>query len=213
MVACSCARMGTGLVTILATKESADVYRITLPPHLMVRDDLEWFDERVSALIFGSGGLPGIEPNYCSNLPVVLDADALANLPTKLSANYVLTPHEGEFHKAFPNLDGTKIERALQAATESGAYVVLKGPDTVIASPDGQHIVNDHASPWLATAGSGDVLAGMIGGLAAQQMPLFEACCAAVWIHGEAAQRFGIGLVASDLPAMIPQVLGTLVDV
>ena len=190
-------------------------------------------DERLSAALIGPGASGGTHPGglkglvltvLASGCPVVLDADALSvfqDEPTLLFAAIaghgrpvVMTPHQGEFDRLFcsslaADCDG-KLSRARRAAQMSGAIVVLKGADTVIAAPDGRAVINASAPATLATAGSGDVLSGMVLGLLAQGMPAWQAACAAVWLHGEAAQSFGPGLIADDLPEAIPEALRRL---
>ena len=146
----------------------------------------------------------------------MLDADAitvfendLVSLKNAIKGACILTPHEGEFSRLF-SLDDHRVKSAKNAAQTSGAIVVLKGSETIIAAPDGRVIVNRNAPATLATAGSGDVLAGIITGLLAQGMQPYFAAAAATWLHGEAANTFGIGLLAEDLPVMLPKVLEKL---
>ncbi|MEM6851463.1 MAG: ADP/ATP-dependent (S)-NAD(P)H-hydrate dehydratase, partial [Pseudomonadota bacterium] len=156
-------------------------------------------------------------------VPCVLDADALTSFEDvsadlfgairKAAAPVALTPHAGEFARLFPSIDVAsegRIAAAARASSLSGALVVFKGPDTIVADGAGRAAINASAPPTLATAGSGDVLAGMIGGLLAQGSSAFEAACAAVWLHGVAAAHFGPGLIAEDLPDLIPGALRAL---
>jgi hydroxyethylthiazole kinase-like uncharacterized protein yjeF len=161
-----------------------------------------------------------------SDAAVVLDADALtsfagrsgdlaAAVKRRSGKPVVLTPHEGEFIRLFNEIwhnsnVKSKYEKTLLAASRCGAIVLLKGADTIIASPDGRAAITANAPPTLATAGAGDVLAGIIAGLLAQAMPAFEAACAGVWLHGEAAAEFGPGLISEDLPDILPKVFQRL---
>lgn len=210
-LACAAAaRVGAGLVTLLCDADAADLYRAALPAHILVRGDLAWDDSRITARILGCGGLPdGFSrkraADWCG--PLVLDAAALDLWPHAPHTARILTPHEGEFARLFPDIKGDRATRAAKAAQATSSVLVLKGEHTLIAAPDGRMVLNRHAGPMLATAGTGDVLAGMIGGLAAMGMDPFMAACAAVWMHGDAGIRFGAGLVATDLPDMLPAVI------
>ena len=176
-------------------------------------------DRRFTAYLIGPGaGVNDETRNRAlamlrTGRPTVLDADAITafqsdpnTLFRAIAGQCVLTPHEGEFQRLF-DATGDKPTRARVASQLSGAVIVLKGADTVIAAPDGRQIINRNAPPTLATAGSGDVLSGILLGLLAQGMPPFHAAAAGVWIHGEAAKVFGPGLLAEDLPDLLPGVM------
>ena len=150
-----------------------------------------------------------------SHLPdpfdLVLDADAIRLWPTQTARTCIVTPHEGEFDRYFEGYTGDTETRAMEAAATSGAIIVLKGPQTVIAAPDRKTVLNTTASPYLAKAGTGDVLAGLITGLLAQGMPAFDAACAGVWIHGQAGARIGPGLIPQDIFSEIRSILADLI--
>lgn len=228
-------RIGAGLVTVASPPDALIVNASHLTA-VMVRsvDGAEGLagllaDHRLNAVVIGPG--LGIGPETVARVAavldgpraVVLDADALTSHrddPAGLFARIagrshpvVMTPHDGEFARLFPDIAAAglpKTVRARQAAARSGAVVVLKGADTVIAAPDGRAAINDNAPPWLATAGSGDVLSGIIGGLVAEGMPGFEAAAMGVWAHGAAGERAGIGLIAEDLAPALRDVLRAL---
>ena len=235
-------RAGAGLVTVASPSDALPVLASALSA-LMTRvsDGAAALaallgDVRKNAVALGPGlGVgAGTRAQVCAALApsptgqqpraVVLDADALVSFAAEPDALFaairaggqavVLTPHDGEFARLFPDLAklGSKLERTRAAAVASGAVVLLKGPDTVVAHPDGRASIAASEAPWLATAGSGDVLAGMVTGLLAQAVPTFEAASGAVWMHAEAARLFGPGLIAEDLPEMLPRVLATLFD-
>ncbi len=213
-LACAAARRaGAGMVTLLADS-------FLLPPEagLIVRaDPLESLigDARRKIWVCGPGlGVAEAGAKLAALLAaqktVLADADALtacAGAPEKLRGVAVITPHAGEFFRVFGPPGTDKLAAARQAAFATGAVTVLKGADTVIASPDGRAAINDNAPAWLATGGTGDVLAGIIAALLAQGMQPFEAACAGVWLHGAAAQDIGAGLIAEDLPDAIAKVL------
>jgi hydroxyethylthiazole kinase-like uncharacterized protein yjeF len=230
-------RAGAGLVTIASPRDALTV-NAAASLAVMVRpvdgaDGLADFlsDPRRNSVVLGPGGGVGREMRemvlaaLASERAVVLDADALtsfADAPQALfaalrrrSTAALLTPHEGEFIRVFKSIydkPRSKLERARQAAEAAGAVILLKGPDTVVAAPDGRAAIADNAPSWLATAGSGDVLAGFAVACLGQGMPVFEAAAAAAWLHGEAGVEAGPGLIAEDLPEVMPKVYRRLFD-
>ena len=228
LAARAAARSGAGLTTIAVPEHAFAIYAAALTsimaqPLTKDEDFARLLDDaRYTAFSIG----PGAGVSEATRLrtlrmletgkAVVVDADAIsafAARPEELFESIrgacVITPHEGEFKRIF-DVSGDKLSRARQAARRSGAVVVLKGADTVIAAPDGRAVINGNAPATLATAGSGDVLGGFILGLLAQSMDAFPAAAAAVWLHGAAAAGFGAGLIAEDLPDLLPAVLSQL---
>jgi hydroxyethylthiazole kinase-like uncharacterized protein yjeF len=233
-------RAGAGLVTLFSPRDALAVNAAALTA-VMVRavDNAVQFgeqlsDKRLNACVIGPGAGIGqrtrdfVRTALGLDRALVLDADALtsfADAPDQLfeaikattERKVVLTPHEGEFARLFNDLSSqdssrSKLERARAAAERSGAVLLLKGPDTAVASPDGRATIAANAPPWLATAGAGDVLAGIIAGLLAQGVPAFEAASIGVWMHGEAASEAGPGLISEDLPETLPAVFRRLYD-
>jgi len=187
-----------------------------LPSSIVQIDHAPVNDERIGCLLIGPGlgDVPQVLTlALTSKAPKVIDADGITHLgePERLKGqDAIITPHEGEFVKLFGELPGSKPERALEAAKRSGAVVVYKGPDTLVASPDGRLRFSPRAHPWLASAGTGDVLAGVIAAMRARGLPSFEAACAGVWLHGRAAEIAGQQLIADDLAAAIPAAIASL---
>jgi hydroxyethylthiazole kinase-like uncharacterized protein yjeF len=233
-------RTGAGLVTLASPRAALTVNAATSLA-VMVRaadgvDELRGLlaDSRLNAAALGPGLGVGVNTRALVEVAldgeraVVLDADALTSFaddPGELFAAIkaspgrpvVLTPHRGEFARLFNNItqayeNASKLDSVRAAAKASGAVVLLKGPDTVIAAPDGRAAINENAPAWLATAGSGDVLAGMIAGLLAQHMPAFEAASAGAWLHGEAGNEAGPGLISEDLPEALPTIYRRLFE-
>jgi len=228
MAARAAGSIGAGLTTIAVPEIALGVYAsaltsIMVHPIAKAGDfDRLLDDARLSAFLIGPGAGVSAETHaralafLATGRPTVLDADAITGFrdePTALDRAIVgpcvLTPHDGEFARVF-DPHGDKLTRTRAAARRSGAVVVLKGNDTVIASPDGRAIINADAPSTLATAGAGDVLSGIVLGLLAQGMDPFQAAAAAVWLHGAAAAEFGPGLMAEDLPDLLPTVLSAL---
>jgi ADP-dependent NAD(P)H-hydrate dehydratase / NAD(P)H-hydrate epimerase len=231
-------RAGAGLVTVAAPKPALPVIAASLLA-VMLREATGakglaklLGDDRMNVVVLGPGqgvGKPtrdAVVAAAKAKRALVIDADAItsfAGAPDALAKTLktvpaaVVTPHEGEFVRLFGakskvTTADSKVERARAAAKMLGAVVLLKGPDTVVASPDGRASLGTNAPAWLATAGSGDVLAGIVAALLAQGMPPFEAASAAVWLHGEAGNVAGPGMISEDLDLALHDVLGRLLD-
>ncbi|MGB7100476.1 MAG: NAD(P)H-hydrate dehydratase, partial [Xanthobacteraceae bacterium] len=221
-------RAGAGMVTLAAPAKVWSIYATSLVNAIVHSfDGFEDFegllaDVRRNVIAIGPGAGVGASTRQfvlaalATKRAVVLDADALtsfAEAPQDLFQAIVgpcvLTPHAGEFKRLF-YFEGDKLQRTRNAAKQCNAVVLLKGPDTVIAAPDGRAIINSNAPAQLATGGSGDVLTGFVAALLAQGMAAFEAAAAAAWLHGAAATEYGLGLVAEDLPDVLPRVLQKL---
>lgn len=221
-------RVGAGLVRVLCPPSATGVLAASLEAVMVDPFDgpsaLTKLAEPLDAVVVGpangvdEGTVEAMDALAQSGAALVVDADALTVFQGRadllfahLDRDDVLTPHEGEFERVFPGVLEQGREAAVaEAARRADAVVLLKGRQTLVAGPDGRVIVNPPAPVWLATAGSGDVLAGLIGGLIAQRMPSLEAAACAAWIHAQAARLHGPGLIAEDLPDLIPAVLTDL---
>lgn len=235
MAARAALRVGAGLVTIAAPPEALAAHASHLTAIMLrgmagtqgLRTILA--DERLNAVVLGPALGVGamtralVATAAASGRPTVIDADAITSFAGKAddlafitrSSHAIITPHEGEFNNLFSEKEDilnlkSKLEKARRASKFLGCTVLLKGPDTIVAAPDGCAVINGNGTPLLATAGSGDVLAGLIGGLLAQGMARLEAASAATWLHAQAARMFGYGLIAEDLPEILPEVLTAL---
>ncbi len=216
----SCMRVGSGLCIVVSPEEAANVYRASLPAHIVVEEltaiDDHLADSRRTAVLIGPGAgqvKEAVITILRSRKPCVLDADALTafegdveTLFDNLHPKCVLTPHEGEFGRLFPDIAGTPVERAVIAAERARCVVLLKGHESPVAETGKEPRILEQRAPYLATAGTGDVLAGAITGFLAQGMEPFEAASAAAYIHREAGAGRP-GLVASDLPDSLPGIL------
>lgn len=223
-------RSGAGLVRVLCPPAALVVVASSLTAVMtnsfVSAEDLVEQTERSTAVVIGpAAGVTdatraNVEALARAGRSLVLDADALTvfagkveTLRAMLAAPAILTPHTGEFERLFPGLlasSATKVDATRAAAKQAGCMILLKGPDTTIAAPDGRAVVNTHATPFLATAGAGDVLAGIIGGLLAQGLDPFSAACAGAWMHGDAGVRASAGLTAEDLDASLRDVIRDL---
>jgi hydroxyethylthiazole kinase-like uncharacterized protein yjeF len=208
LAAKAAARAGAGYVRVSTSRTIEG-----LPSAVVQTDTAPVNDERIGCILVGPG--MGDVPQVLtlaltSKAPKVIDADAISHMgdPERLKGqDSIITPHEGEFTRLFKDVEGTKPQRALEAAQRSGAVLVYKGPDTIVASPDGRIGFRAPAPSWLATAGTGDVLAGLIAAMRARGLPAFEAACAGVWLHCRAAEIAGPYMIADDLAEAIPRSL------
>jgi hydroxyethylthiazole kinase-like uncharacterized protein yjeF len=213
------ARAGAGYVRLVGNRPLANV------PAAVVQgsDEFPLRDERIGALAIGPGlgrdasAAALLEQALASGSKLVLDADALVlmadhKVALELAEEPVLTPHAGEFSRLFGALDGSKVEQAREAARRARAVIVYKGADTIVAAPDGRAAIAAASSHWLASAGTGDVLTGIIAAMRARGLGAYEAACAGVWLHGRAAARLGAGLVADDLVECLPAALAECCD-
>ena len=208
LAARAAAKSGAGYVRV-STSRSID----GLPSSIVQTGGADMKDERIGCILVGPGlgDVPQILTlALTSKAPKVIDADGigLVGEPERLHGHdAILTPHDGEFARLFGDLEGSKPQRALEAARRSQSVIVYKGPDTLVASPDGRIGFAPPAPAWLASAGTGDVLAGMIAAMRARGLDSFDAACAAVWLHGRAAEAAGSAMIADDLVEAIPQAL------
>ena len=211
LAATAAARAGAGYVRLVASRLVAAI------PSAVVQGPGPHEDERIDAIVIGPGlGRTGeakelLRQALESDRPLVIDGDALALLAghpyPQWSRTPILTPHAGEFARLFGSLPGSKVEQARAAAKGTGAVVIFKGAYTVVAAPDGRAAIARPASHWLASAGTGDVLAGIVAAMRARGLDAFEAACAGVWLHARAAEVAGPGLIADDLLACLPSAL------
>ena len=208
LAAGAAARCGAGYVRV-----STSLPIPALPSAIVQTGSAELQDERIGCILVGPGlgDVPQVLTlALTAPRPIVIDGDGIGLIgdPERLHGHdTILTPHEGEFRKLFGKMEGSKAERALEAARRTQSVTVYKGPDTLVAAPDGRLAFAPPAPPWLATAGTGDVLAGMVAALRARRMGAFEAACAGVWLHGRAAEAAGPQMIADDLIDAIPAVL------
>jgi hydroxyethylthiazole kinase-like uncharacterized protein yjeF len=219
LVAAAARRAGAGLLTVASPDPATAAVLRAGDPGVIVSDhpDAVLADARIATWVVG----PGLPPTPATRAllrrivtagrQVVADAGALrVGPPEALRGCAILTPHAGEFAALFGAPDADRPAAVRAAAERTGAVVLLKGADTIVAAPDGRLAINGNAPPWLATGGTGDVLAGLAAALLAQGMPAFEAACAAAFLHGAAARLAGPGLIAEDLPATVAKALPEL---